>query len=144
MSWLTAGDCDLDEFRSLVEVSMDRTDYPYAESVEQGVPVYGPGPTRHTATAESRRKVQAELASGLLGGPGLVVFGPHRDYHLGFLSLDRAAAHPAGDRTAIRTAVFPALRKLNAWCGRCSAQHRPAYAGAACAGRTPVRRLMVL
>ncbi|MBG0564619.1 phytanoyl-CoA dioxygenase family protein [Actinoplanes aureus] len=67
MTWFTAADCDLKEFRVLVEQTTDPRDYPYASSVEQNVPIYGPLPA-------DRRAVQAELVRALADGPGIVVF----------------------------------------------------------------------
>ena len=71
--WFRPEDCRLDEFREVVEQATDRADYPYADSVEQGVLVYG-SRLRDAATPEHRRGVQAELARALLDGPGIVVF----------------------------------------------------------------------
>jgi ectoine hydroxylase-related dioxygenase (phytanoyl-CoA dioxygenase family) len=72
--WFRPEDCRLDEFREVVEQATDRADYPYADSVEQGVLVYGSRLRDHAATPEHRREVQAELARALLDGPGIVVF----------------------------------------------------------------------
>jgi len=71
--WFRPEDCRLDEFREVVEQATDPADYPYADSVEQGVLVYG-SRLRDAATPEHRRGVQAELARALLDGPGIVVF----------------------------------------------------------------------
>ena len=87
--WFTRDDCSLDEFRALVEQATDLADYPYADSVEQGVLVYGPRLANHTATPEGRRDVQAELARALRDGPGIVVFsGAYADPAV----VDRATA----------------------------------------------------
>jgi len=72
--WFRPEACRLDEFREVVEQATDRADYPYADSVEQGVLVYGSRLRDHAATPEHRREVQAELARALLDGPGIVVF----------------------------------------------------------------------
>lgn len=72
--WLSPADCDLDEFRAVVEQTTDLADYPYADEVRQNVLVYGPRLREHTTTPEGRRDVQAELARALLDGPGIVVF----------------------------------------------------------------------
>ena len=72
--WFRPEDCRLDEFREVVEQVTDPADYPYADSVEQGVLVYGSRLRDHAATPEHRREVQAELARALLDGPGIVVF----------------------------------------------------------------------
>ena len=38
--WLTADSCDLDGFRSIVERSVNRADYPFASAVALNVLVY--------------------------------------------------------------------------------------------------------
>ena len=51
--WLTPADCDLAEFRALVEQPVDPADYPYAERVEGNVVFYGPGLRDAVATREA-------------------------------------------------------------------------------------------
>jgi ectoine hydroxylase-related dioxygenase (phytanoyl-CoA dioxygenase family) len=70
--WFRPEDCRLDDLREVVEQTTDLADYPYADSVEQNVLVYGSRLRQHVAT--HRRDVQAELARALLDGPGIVVF----------------------------------------------------------------------
>jgi ectoine hydroxylase-related dioxygenase (phytanoyl-CoA dioxygenase family) len=72
--WYRPEDCRLDDFRAVVEQTTDAADYPYADSVEQGVLVYGSRLRDRAAAPEHRREVQAELARALLDGPGIVVF----------------------------------------------------------------------
>ena len=72
--WYRPEDCRLDDFRAVVEHTTDPADYPYADSVEQGVLVYGSRLRERAAAPEQRREVQAELARALLDGPGIVVF----------------------------------------------------------------------
>ncbi len=72
--WLTTADCDLGEFRALVEQPVDPADYPHAEAVEDGVLFYGPALQGAVGTREGRREVQAEIARALMTGPGVVVF----------------------------------------------------------------------
>lgn len=73
-TWLTERDCDLEQFRALVEHSTDRSAYPTATAVRDNVLVYdGPSLAAKTQTGESRRAVQAELADALLDGPGIVL-----------------------------------------------------------------------
>ena len=87
--WFRPEDCRLDDFREVVEQTTDPADYPYADSVEQGVLVYGSRLRDHAAAPEHRRAVQAELARAVLDGPGIVVFsGAFADLPV----LDRASA----------------------------------------------------
>ncbi|GGZ02484.1 phytanoyl-CoA dioxygenase family protein [Streptomyces poonensis] len=72
-TWLTEADCDLDAFRALVEQSTDPADHPYADAVEQNVPLYDSDRLRRRRAAAGRRTVQAELVHALLNGPGIVV-----------------------------------------------------------------------
>ena len=88
-SWFRPEDCRLDDFRQVVEQTTDPADYPYADSVEQGVLVYGSRLRDHAAAPDHRREVQAELARALLDGPGIVVFsGAFPDLSV----VDRASA----------------------------------------------------
>jgi ectoine hydroxylase-related dioxygenase (phytanoyl-CoA dioxygenase family) len=73
-TWLEPEDCRLEDFRAVVEQTTDPADYPYADSVEQNVLVYGPRLRKHTVSPERRREVQAELVRALLDGPGIVMF----------------------------------------------------------------------
>ncbi|KAB2975950.1 phytanoyl-CoA dioxygenase [Streptomyces sp. SS1-1] len=68
--WLSERDCDLADFRELVERTTDRADYPYARSVEQGVLLYDSARLR---AADDPREVRAELVRALANGPGIVV-----------------------------------------------------------------------
>src|ERR687889_371779 len=87
--WFTEQDCSLADFRAVVEQQTNLADYPYADSVEQGVLIYGPRLASYTATPEGRRDVQAELVRALLDGPGIVVFsGAYADTTV----VDRATA----------------------------------------------------
>ena len=72
--WYRPEDCRLDDFRAVVERATDPVDYPYADSVEQGVLVYGSRLRDRAAAPEHRPEVQAELTRALLDGPGIVVF----------------------------------------------------------------------
>lgn len=73
-AWLTRDDCDLDDFRAVVEVETDAAAYPHADRVERGVLFYGERLAADVATPEGRRAVQAEIAHALLDGPGIAVF----------------------------------------------------------------------
>ncbi|NAZ74070.1 phytanoyl-CoA dioxygenase [Kineococcus sp. T13] len=75
--WFGPGDCDLDAFRTLVEVATRAEDHPHAEDLERGVPVYGERLRARLADPgdlAARREVQAELVRALADGPGIVVF----------------------------------------------------------------------
>jgi len=72
--WLSATDCDINEFRALVEVSIDLGDYPHADAVDRNVLIYGTALRSAIASDDGRRNVQAELVHALMAGPGIVVF----------------------------------------------------------------------
>jgi ectoine hydroxylase-related dioxygenase (phytanoyl-CoA dioxygenase family) len=74
VGWYLPSDCDLADFRSVVEQTTQISDYPHADEVVQNVLVYGE--RLHTAVGDPvrRREVQAELARALQSGPGIVVF----------------------------------------------------------------------
>jgi ectoine hydroxylase-related dioxygenase (phytanoyl-CoA dioxygenase family) len=88
--WLTQDECRLDDFRALVEQTTTLDDYPYADAVEQNVLLYDSARLReHIGTTEGRRAVQAELATAMMDGPGIVVFkGAFEDTAV----VDRATA----------------------------------------------------
>jgi ectoine hydroxylase-related dioxygenase (phytanoyl-CoA dioxygenase family) len=67
---LSERDCDLADFRELVERGTDLADYPHAVGVEQNVLVYD---SERLRTAE-RRPVRSELVRAFTEGPGIVVF----------------------------------------------------------------------
>lgn len=69
--WLSEHDCDLADFRALVERTTDLADYPYASAVEREVLVYDSDRLRK---ADALRAVQAELVRALTEGPGIAVF----------------------------------------------------------------------
>ncbi len=73
-TWLSEADCDLDDFRALVEQVTDPRDHPLAESVDRNIPFYDGDRLRVLATtAERRCEVQSEMARTLADGPGIVV-----------------------------------------------------------------------
>ena len=67
MTWYSAADCRLEDFRALVEQKTELSDYPHALEVRQNVLIY-PGDLPDTA------EVKSELARALTDGPGIVVF----------------------------------------------------------------------
>jgi len=73
-TWLSEADCDLDDFRAVVEQVTEPRDHPLAESVERNIPFYDGDRLRALAsTAQRRREVQAEMVRTLADGPGIVV-----------------------------------------------------------------------
>ena len=79
--WFTPGDCQLEDFRPLVEQATRPADYPHADGVRDNVLIYGErmrgyldGAAEGPDGAAVRRDVQAELARALGQGPGIVVF----------------------------------------------------------------------
>ncbi|KUL74175.1 MULTISPECIES: phytanoyl-CoA dioxygenase family protein [unclassified Streptomyces] len=103
--WLSERDCDLADFRELVERTTDRAGYPYARAVEQGVLLYDSDRLR---AADDPRDVRAELVRALADGPGIVV-------------LEGAFPDPAVvDRL---TAVFDALIAAQRAAGTAAGDH---------------------
>ncbi|MER6077805.1 phytanoyl-CoA dioxygenase family protein [Streptomyces sp. NPDC001833] len=85
-AWLSQQDCDLDEFRALVERTTDPAGYPYASSVEDNVLVYD---SERLRAADAAHEVRTELVRALTDGPGVVVFrGAFPDPNV----VDRATA----------------------------------------------------
>jgi len=73
--WLGADDCRIDDFVALVEQTTDPDAYPFADLIEQHVPIYDCERLRqHLGEPGGRRAVQTEIVRVLLDGPGLAVF----------------------------------------------------------------------
>src|SRR3954454_21825746 len=72
--WLSAADCSIDDFAAVVEQQTDPSDYPYADSVDRNVLVYGERLRAAMDDAGGRAAVQSELIRALTDGPGIVVF----------------------------------------------------------------------
>jgi ectoine hydroxylase-related dioxygenase (phytanoyl-CoA dioxygenase family) len=72
--WYRPSDCDLEEFRSIVEQATELDDYPHADTVASNVVVYGERLRAAGDDPALRRDLQAELARALQDGPGIVVF----------------------------------------------------------------------
>jgi ectoine hydroxylase-related dioxygenase (phytanoyl-CoA dioxygenase family) len=73
-AWLSAGDCNLEDFREKVERSTELEDYPFADRVLLGVPVYDGERLRKELTGGAvRRDLQGELAGAFADGPGIVI-----------------------------------------------------------------------
>jgi ectoine hydroxylase-related dioxygenase (phytanoyl-CoA dioxygenase family) len=89
--WLTADSCDLGEFRSIVERSVNRADYPLASDVVSNVPVYDGLETRSAAASpEARKELMAEWVEALTDGPGIIVI---RAAFADLAAIDHANAH---------------------------------------------------
>ena len=73
--WLTKGQCDIEEFRAIVERTTDAKDYPFAAGVERNVLVYDGDAVREAVkTPETRRALLAEWVEAMTSGPGVVAF----------------------------------------------------------------------
>jgi ectoine hydroxylase-related dioxygenase (phytanoyl-CoA dioxygenase family) len=72
-AWFSVEACSLDGFREVVETTTSAADYPYSDTVEQNVLIYGPRAYAAAADPGTRPEVQAELARAFLDGPGIVV-----------------------------------------------------------------------
>ena len=68
-AWIEQSDCDLDEFRALMDRDAELADYPFASDVRTGVLIY----SADAVARADRRAVQAELIRALADGPGVVV-----------------------------------------------------------------------
>lgn len=64
-TWLSRADCDIAEFRALVEVPTDLADYPHADAVNRNVLNYGStlcaALTTGTDAGSDLRDIKAEL-----------------------------------------------------------------------------------
>jgi hypothetical protein len=107
--WYRSSDCDLDDFRTVVEQTTEPGEYPHAEEVVQNVLVYGDGIGEATSDDVRRREVQAELARALQSGPGIVVFRGAVDGEVvdrateafaGLIAEQRRSGSAAGDQFA--------------------------------------------
>lgn len=73
--WLTKRQCDIEDFRALVEQKTDAADYPFAASIEKNVPVYDGDAVREAVgDPETRKALLAEWVEALTDGPGVVAF----------------------------------------------------------------------
>jgi ectoine hydroxylase-related dioxygenase (phytanoyl-CoA dioxygenase family) len=73
-TWLSEADCNLEDFRALVEEVTDPRKHPLADSVDRNVPLYDGERLRALAKdPEGRHELQAELARTFADGPGIVV-----------------------------------------------------------------------
>jgi ectoine hydroxylase-related dioxygenase (phytanoyl-CoA dioxygenase family) len=68
-AWLNPDDVRLDDLLTVLKEQTDAADYPYAERIEQQVPVYDAARVRRA----DPRAVQAEFVTAFSAGPGIVV-----------------------------------------------------------------------
>lgn len=109
--WLTAADCSLTEFRSLVERVTSPLDCPLADAIERNVPIYDAMKVERAAQdRDEAMRFMAEWHRVFLDGPGIVVFrGAIRDTALidavsgvlrQIIDEERAATGGKGDHFA--------------------------------------------
>ena len=123
--WLSAADCSVDAFTSLLSQRTDLADYPSADAVERDVLIYGEKLRDAVGSAEGRTAVQSELIRALTDGPGIVVFkrafgdlavvDRATEAFLAQIADEKAAGTTAGDHFAKPGAndrVWGALDKL--------------------------------
>jgi len=81
-------DCNIDNLAALVAHDTDLADYPYADSVADGVLLYrSEALVEQSSNPETRAEIQDEIARALLTGPGITVFQGAFDAEI----LDRAS-----------------------------------------------------
>jgi ectoine hydroxylase-related dioxygenase (phytanoyl-CoA dioxygenase family) len=89
--WLAEESCDLDEFRRIVERSVDGAVYPFASDVVANVPVYDGLKARSAAASpESRKDITAEWVEALTDGPGVIAI---RGAFADMTAIDKANDH---------------------------------------------------
>lgn len=73
--WLSADQCDIEDFRALVERTTDPGDYPFADRIEKNIPVYEGDAVRKAADdPETRKALLAEWVEAMTSGPGVIAF----------------------------------------------------------------------
>jgi len=124
--WLSVDDCRLSDLTALTEAGTDIDDYPCASRVVDDVLVYERDALEPAmADPGARRLLEAEIASALSEGPGvLVVAGAFEDLSVvdavtaafvDIIAEEKAAGGPAGDHFGVPGAndrIWNALEKL--------------------------------
>src|SRR5580704_4646744 len=124
--YLSADDCRLADLVDLVNQKTDLADYPYASMVDQNVLIYdGPRLRTELSRPACRPLVEAELASALLDGPGIVVLAGAFDdpwvidrvtrQFEAIITAQRAAGGTVGDHFAAagqNDRIWNAMEKL--------------------------------
>jgi ectoine hydroxylase-related dioxygenase (phytanoyl-CoA dioxygenase family) len=83
--------CDLDEFRRMVERSVNLADYPFASHVVKNVLIYDGLKARAAGAApETRKELKAEWVEALIDGPGVIAI---RGAFADTTSIDRTNDH---------------------------------------------------
>lgn len=71
--WLTEESCELDEFRKMVERTVNLADYPFASEATSNVLIYDGLKARSAAASpHARRELMAEWVEALTDGPGII------------------------------------------------------------------------
>src|SRR5271163_4194736 len=71
--WLAEESCDLDEFRRIVERTVNLADYPFASEAASNVLVYDGLEARSAAASpKTRKELMAEWVEALTDGPGII------------------------------------------------------------------------
>jgi ectoine hydroxylase-related dioxygenase (phytanoyl-CoA dioxygenase family) len=126
MSYLTPGDCRLDDLVDLVSEKTDLASYPRAREVEQNVLVYdGARLRQELSDPAGQHAIESELARALYDGPGVVVLaGAFGDLAVvdqatwqfeAMIAAQHAAGGAAGDHFAAagqNDRIWNALEKL--------------------------------
>ncbi len=124
--WMAEADCSLPDLLAIEAVGTDPGRYPRATDVVEGVLVYDrPAIDSALSDVAERRALQAELASALSDGPGIVVFpGAFADLEVvdavsdafrAIIAEQHARGGPAGDhfgRPGANDRIWNALEKL--------------------------------
>lgn len=124
--YMSADDCRLPDLIDLVNQKTDLTDYPHASTVDQNVLIYDSARLRTELSRPARQaRVEAELASALLDGPGIVVLASAFDdpwvvdlatrQFEAIITAQRAAGGTVGDHFAAagqNDRIWNALEKL--------------------------------
>lgn len=72
--FLTEAACDIDDFRALIDCTVDPAAYPFAATVVSNTLVYdGDAVRKASHDPETRRELMAEWAEALADGPGVIV-----------------------------------------------------------------------
>lgn len=89
--WLRPDSCGLDEFKGLVERSVNRADYQFASDVVSNVPIYDGLEARSAATSpEARKELMAEWVEAFTDGPGIIAI---RGAFADLTAIDKSNAH---------------------------------------------------